>query len=138
MRIWGLRLGFNPAALLAGVGAILVTSSAINRAPKLLRSAAKTIIKAGYFISDKLRIVYWEQKPSIVVGGARRAHSAEPAADAFVYVSSKGKKYHRKNCKAALQAQQMLSPAEAIAGGYGPCRVCRAAPQNVPASTAAS
>lgn len=138
MRVLGIRLGFNPATLMAGVGAVLLAPSVISAAPKLLRSVAKTIIKAGYIISDKMRIVYWDKEPSIVVGGAQRAHSAEPAADEFVYVSSKGKKYHQKNCKAALQARQMLPLAEAMAAGYEPCRVCRTAPQNATASAAAS
>jgi len=137
MRVLGIKLGFNPATLLAGMGAVLLAPSVINAAPRLLRSAVKSVIKAGYIISDKMRIVYWDKEPSIVVGGGGQAYSVRPAADEFVYVSSKGKKYHQKGCQAALQAQRMMPLAEALAAGYEPCRICGAAAQNVETSTEA-
>ncbi len=137
MRVLGIKLGFNPATLLAGMGAVILAPSVIAAAPKLLRSAAKSVIKAGYIISDKMRIVYWDKEPSIVVGGGGHAYSPKPAAEEFVYVSNKGKKYHKKHCQAALQAQRMLPLAEAVAAGYEPCRVCGAAPPNVETSTEA-
>lgn len=124
MRLLGIRLGLNPATLLAGIGAVLLAPPLIVEGPRVLRSAIKTIIKAGYMISDKMKFVYWDKDPSVLVGGTESAHGAETEQGEVVYVSEKGKKYHRENCPTGFKAKRALSVPDAISEGYEPCKMC--------------
>lgn len=125
MRLFDVKLGFNPTTIVAGLGVVLLAPPLVSAAPRFLRSAAKTVIKAGYIISNKMRFVYWDKEPSIVVGGAGTEKSDAGQGD-LVFVSSGGKKYHKGSCSFAQDARQALPLAEALAAGYEPCKVCSA------------
>jgi hypothetical protein len=42
-----------------------------------------------------------------------------------VYVTEKGKKYHKKNCSVVSEGKKGISLAEAKKQGYEPCAVCK-------------
>lgn len=124
MRVFDIKLGFNPATLAAGIGIALLAPPVISAAPRLLRSAVKTVIKAGYIISNKMRLVYWEKDPTILVGGGGEISSMQTDQDPLVYVSTKGKKYHKENCSFAADAENAIPLSEALETGYEPCKLC--------------
>jgi hypothetical protein len=45
--------------------------------------------------------------------------------DPMVYVTEKGKKYHKKSCKLVAQGKKGIKLSEAIAKGYTPCGACK-------------
>lgn len=124
MRLFGIRFGLNPATLLTGLGVVLLAPPLIVEGPRLLRSAVKSAIKAGYIISNKMKYVYWDKAPSVVVGGPAPAYQSEILRGDLVYVSEKGKKYHMENCPSGFKAKRALSISDAISEGYEPCKMC--------------
>jgi methylphosphotriester-DNA--protein-cysteine methyltransferase len=42
-----------------------------------------------------------------------------------VYVTEKGKKYHKKNCSVVSEGKKGKDLSEAIKSGYDPCAVCK-------------
>lgn len=47
------------------------------------------------------------------------------AKDVTVYITRTGKKYHRGNCRYLARSKFPISKSDAIASGYGPCKVCK-------------
>ena len=45
--------------------------------------------------------------------------------DPTVYVTEKGTKYHKKNCKIVKEGKTGIKLSEAIEKGYEPCAVCK-------------
>ena len=124
MRLFGIRLGLNPATLLTGLGVVLLAPPLIIEGPKLLRSAAKKAIKTSYIISNRLKFAYWDKDPSVIVGSAHPTYQSETAQQDLVYLSKSGRKYHRENCPSGLKAKRALSISEAVSKGYEPCKKC--------------
>jgi hypothetical protein len=42
-----------------------------------------------------------------------------------VYVTEKGKKYHKKNCSVVSEGKKGITLADAKKQGYAPCNVCK-------------
>jgi len=124
MRLFGIRFGLNPATLLAGLGVVLLAPPLLIEGPRVLRSAVKTAIKAGYIISNKMKFVYWDKDPSVVVGGPGSVYQTETRQSDLVYVSEKGKKYHKENCPTGFKAKRALPISDAVSKGYEPCKMC--------------
>ena len=131
MRIFDIKLEFNPVLLAAGFGVALLAPPVIAAAPKILRSAAKAIIKAALITSNRMKLVYWEEEPGIMVGGSGAVSTAETEqgkveteGNELVYVSGRGRKYHRANCSFAANAKISIPLLEARTKGYVPCKLC--------------
>jgi endonuclease YncB( thermonuclease family) len=65
--------------------------------------------------------------PPVVVPGSGVRQAPAPAAqdaDATVYVTRTGTKYHRAGCSSLRQSQIPMTLADAKARGYTPCSVC--------------
>ena len=84
MRLFDVKIGFNATTVLSGVWMVLLMPAVVNSAPKIFRSTAKNLIKAGLIISRKMRIVYWEAEPSLITGGAGEVYSAEVVKNEIV------------------------------------------------------
>lgn len=46
-------------------------------------------------------------------------------ADATVYVTKAGKKYHTKDCRAVKGGGTAMKLGDAVKQGYSPCKVCK-------------
>ena len=53
--------------------------------------------------------------------------SVEAVVDGDVFITPKGKKYHRENCYILRQSEESkcASRSDVISAGYEPCRKCR-------------
>jgi hypothetical protein len=51
--------------------------------------------------------------------------TAQLATAQTVYVTEKGKKYHKKNCSVVKEGKKGIEMADAKKSGYDPCDVCK-------------
>lgn len=57
--------------------------------------------------------------------GASCRNTVQPASEVTVYVTPKGKKYHRENCRTIRDQKRALTLSEAVKEGYDACKVCK-------------
>lgn len=56
---------------------------------------------------------------------ARPTSAAIQPKNETVYITRTGKKFHRNGCRSLSRSKIPIKRADAIAGGYGACKVCR-------------
>lgn len=64
-------------------------------------------------------------KNSLTTEEAKPSSSEAVSKDAFVYVSSSGKKYHLESCRTLKESKNKISLDKAISEGYEACQVCK-------------
>jgi hypothetical protein len=52
-------------------------------------------------------------------------HAAQNAATITVYITKTGEKYHRDGCQYLSRSKIATTLKEALARGFGPCKVCK-------------
>jgi hypothetical protein len=57
--------------------------------------------------------------------GASCRNTVQPASEVTVYVTPKGKKYHRENCRTIRDQKRAMTLSEAMKEGYDACKVCK-------------
>ncbi|MEO5644253.1 MAG: hypothetical protein ABIQ40_04750 [Bacteroidia bacterium] len=60
----------------------------------------------------------------ILLSSAKCSNAKTTETATTVYITATGKKYHMENCRSLNESKSAVTLSDAIAQGYGPCKVC--------------